>query len=203
MFCQGRCAMETRSALKMMVPLAEELSKQLIQVEGVSDAATVRLSGTLNCRQCCWTRLRVVPSSIMLRKERSVFISKSSISGGHVALKYPCKAKIARVADHSNSGEFRRPVRNVRTMKYLLVSAVFSGSPLLSALACRSLGYERLQGRHTKKLRIYELRQMLKGSAQDAALEPVSPVYRSSQFKKVLKKGCPERVSEKGCILLL
>ena len=51
--------------------------------------------------------------------------------------KYPRKVKIARVANHFNYGAFRRPVRTVRMMKYLLESAVFSGSPLLSALACR------------------------------------------------------------------
>ena len=85
--------METRLALKMMVLLAEKLSKQLIHVEGVSDDAIIGLSGTLNGRQCCWTRLRVVPSSIMLRKERSVFTTKSSIFGRHVALKISAQGK--------------------------------------------------------------------------------------------------------------
>ncbi len=65
------------------------------------------------------------------------------------------------------------------------------------------LGYERVPGRITKKLRTFELIRRLRRSAQDAALESVSQVHRSSQSKKVLKKGCPEQVSEKGCILLL
>ena len=63
-------------SLKHISSTAVKLSTQLNQAHGLSDATKMKLSGTLKCRDCCFTRVRVVPSSITLRKERSIFISK-------------------------------------------------------------------------------------------------------------------------------